>query len=190
MIESKSLCNKINSNTGITLVALVITIIVLMILAAVAMSLITEDGNLFEKAKLASESYTNASKKEEMIIEELTNEINGIRNINEEEIRRIVQEELQKQPIVKFIDFSNKITTISGASASWTATQDCGIVASIKAPTTSYNPQVYIDGLNVFDNSFSNTNFNTAITFYVKKGSVVTTRNVGTYTLNVYALLN
>ena len=46
---------------GITLIALVITIIILLILAGVAISSLTENG-LFEKAKLAKEKQNESNK--------------------------------------------------------------------------------------------------------------------------------
>ena len=42
---------------GITLVALVVTVIVMLILAAVAVSVLTTDGGLFEKANTAVTDY-------------------------------------------------------------------------------------------------------------------------------------
>jgi len=46
---------------GITLVALVITVIVLLILAGVAMSLITGEGGLFARANRAGYAYNDAA---------------------------------------------------------------------------------------------------------------------------------
>lgn len=54
--------------TGITLVALVITIIVMLILAGVAISMITGGDGLFAKANNAVEKYNTASKNEADII--------------------------------------------------------------------------------------------------------------------------
>lgn len=47
-------------NKGVTLIALVITIIVLLILAGVTMSVMFGDNNLFEKAELAKSETDNA----------------------------------------------------------------------------------------------------------------------------------
>ena len=51
-------------NLGVTLIALVITIIVLLILAGVSMSVIFGDNNLFEKAQLAKSETENSIEKE------------------------------------------------------------------------------------------------------------------------------
>ena len=54
---------------GITLVALVVTIIILLILAGISIASLTGNG-LFEKAKLAKEKQENAQIKENVVLEE------------------------------------------------------------------------------------------------------------------------
>lgn len=67
---------------GITLVALMITIIVLLILAGVTLSLTLGERGIFSTAKKAGSNYTNASKKEEVglnhFLKETQNAIDGI----------------------------------------------------------------------------------------------------------------
>jgi len=63
------------SNKGITLIALVITIVVLIILAGVAISLSLGENGIFSKAKFATEEYANEQEKEETEIGKITNEI-------------------------------------------------------------------------------------------------------------------
>lgn len=66
---------------GITLVALVITIIVLLILASVTISLTLGQNGLFNTAKNAGKNYANAGKKETYEINDLTtNQIPDILN--------------------------------------------------------------------------------------------------------------
>ena len=60
---------KLNKKTykqkkGITLVALVITIVILLILAGISIAQLTGNG-LFKNAKLAKEKYKNAQEKED-----------------------------------------------------------------------------------------------------------------------------
>ena len=55
---------KLNKKQGITLVALVITIIILLILAGITIAELSGSG-LFEKAKLSKEKYKNAQDEEE-----------------------------------------------------------------------------------------------------------------------------
>ena len=66
--------NKIK-NKGITLVALVVTIIILLILAGISISALTQTG-LFGKAKLAKEKYKNAQEKENVTLSDYSNNIN------------------------------------------------------------------------------------------------------------------
>lgn len=61
-------------NKGITLIALVITIIILLILAGVAILQLTENG-FFEKAKLAKEKQDNAQKLENITLADYENKI-------------------------------------------------------------------------------------------------------------------
>ena len=65
------------SNKGITLVALVITVIVLLILAAVGIGAIAGPEGLIAKAKQAAEGYNDAAHEEAQTINEIFNMING-----------------------------------------------------------------------------------------------------------------
>ena len=60
---------------GITLVALVITVIVMLILAGVAISVLTQDGGLFDKTQNAANAYTDAAIKENQLLSNLINYI-------------------------------------------------------------------------------------------------------------------
>ena len=62
------------STKGITLVALVITIIILLILAGISISTLTNTG-IFEKAKEAKQKSENAQKEEDRLISEYEKEI-------------------------------------------------------------------------------------------------------------------
>ena len=66
---------KENLNKGITLVALVITIIILLILAGVAITALTTTG-LFENAKQAKNAMENAQTKENATLSDYSSEIN------------------------------------------------------------------------------------------------------------------
>ena len=71
MLKEKNMYKK---EKGITLVALVITVVIMLILAAVAIGSVTGDG-LFNRTRQAAEAYENASKKESDQIQTLMNEI-------------------------------------------------------------------------------------------------------------------
>ena len=67
-----------NKDIGITLIALVITIIVLLILAGITVAQLSGNG-LFENAKLAKEKYQQARQKEDEIIGDYEDAILGDR---------------------------------------------------------------------------------------------------------------
>ena len=60
---------------GITLIALIVTIIVLLILAGVTISLAVSNQGIFNKAKTATRAYKNASENEQMGLDEADKEI-------------------------------------------------------------------------------------------------------------------
>lgn len=68
---------KIKEEKGITLVALVITIIVLLILAGIGISVLTQTG-LFDKAKQAKKITDNKYEEENTTLAEYNNKINDI----------------------------------------------------------------------------------------------------------------
>ena len=65
----------LKNKTGITLIALIITVVIMLILAGIAIGTIASGDGLFEKTKEASEMYEQSSQKENEKIEELMNEI-------------------------------------------------------------------------------------------------------------------
>ena len=67
--------NILKNKDGITLIALIITVIVMLILAGVAISVLTDDGGLFEKTRGAAEAYENSAEKEAKQIDDLMNNI-------------------------------------------------------------------------------------------------------------------
>ena len=69
--------NKQKTNEGITLIALVITIIVLLILAGVAINLTIDRGGLFDKANNIVEKWNNGVNNEQDILGELMYALDG-----------------------------------------------------------------------------------------------------------------
>ncbi len=63
---------------GITLVALVITIIVLLILAGITISLTLGERGIFNMAQQAGQNYVNAAHKEDYALNTLLNDTNAI----------------------------------------------------------------------------------------------------------------
>ncbi len=74
-MQEKKLKPKILENTrsksGITLIALIITIIVLLILAGVALATLTGQGNIIGNAENAVGKYNNSVTKEQQLLNEL-----------------------------------------------------------------------------------------------------------------------
>lgn len=60
---------------GITLIALVITIIVLLILAGITMSLVMGENGIIARAQEAGKNYTQAEEKENVDLAKLNNEV-------------------------------------------------------------------------------------------------------------------
>ncbi len=87
-----------NHTKGITLIALVITIIVLLILAGVSIAMLTGDNGILTQAKLAKERTEEAKRKEEQDLENLLNRItsevpseegyNESKNVNSPKVTR------------------------------------------------------------------------------------------------------
>ena len=78
---------KISENKGITLIALIVTIIVLLILASVSISMLTGDNGILVQAKKAEEEMKVASEKEAIQLEMINKEINDKKEYIGEELR-------------------------------------------------------------------------------------------------------
>ena len=68
-------CKKIRRQNGITLIALVVTIMVLIILATVSINAVLGQNGIIGKAKQAKESYEKSVKAEDTAMQELLNEM-------------------------------------------------------------------------------------------------------------------
>ena len=66
---------RIQENKGITLIALVVTIMVLIILATVSINAVLGQNGIIKKAKQAKESYEKSVKAEDIAMQELANEM-------------------------------------------------------------------------------------------------------------------
>ena len=69
---------KTKKQNGISLIALVVTIILLLILAAITTNFIVGDNGIIKKAKVASETYTNAQNNENEDMLRTTNELDTL----------------------------------------------------------------------------------------------------------------
>ena len=66
------------NNKGITMIALIITIIVLLILAGISIAMLTGNNGLLEKAKTAKEETKNAEEQENLILSDYENKIDEV----------------------------------------------------------------------------------------------------------------
>ena len=78
MMKRQNFNAKVSRNNGITLIALVITIIVLLILAGVSIAMLTGENGIITQAVAAKEATKNAEKKEKSELADLNDYINNI----------------------------------------------------------------------------------------------------------------
>ena len=99
---------KVTQEKGITLIALVITIVILIILATVTLNVVIGENGLIEKTKYAKDLYANSAVAEEQGINDLIAQMD---NINKEQIYK---EEIEKYRTAK-INLNNVIALIETA---------------------------------------------------------------------------
>lgn len=99
-------------NRGITLVALVITIIILLILAGISIATLTGSG-LFEKARLAEQESKNAQEKEDATLGDYENKIEEYIDSSRDTviIDKEEYENLKKKGTIELIASSTSKTT-------------------------------------------------------------------------------
>ena len=110
-------------NKGITLLALIITIIVLLILAGVSLNALTGDNGILSNAQLASVKTKFASYKEELGMSALdNNEINAVRD----QMKKYVKN-LDSKDINKFVIIKSKLIYIGSDELETQAAQSMGM---------------------------------------------------------------
>ncbi len=94
--------NKKEKNKGITIVALIVTIIVLLILAGVTLATLSGDNGILTKAKTAKEEYKKAQYEEAINFAKLqAHTEQGKYKIDAEKFLQRVREILQKNELFK-----------------------------------------------------------------------------------------
>ena len=138
-----------NKNKGITLIALVITIIILLILAGISISALTNQG-LFKNAKAAQNSTEKAEKEQGQILNEYEDEINKyLGNSKEESKVPTVEESIKKNGALSTTDNTelkdaknNKIVVPAGFKiVNGATTVDKGIVVEDVTETATKGSQ-------------------------------------------------
>lgn len=123
-----------NKDKGVTLVALVITIVILLILAGITISTLTGDNGLFKRAQQAKEKTKESQNEEEKSIEDY---ISKIDDLTEEPqlINEIENKVVNTEKNTKLIDsYGNKLVLPVGfkvvvdETTNYARTVDKGIV--------------------------------------------------------------
>ena len=94
---------------GITLVALVVTIIILLILAGVAISLSLGEDGIFKRAQESSMVYENASGNEKIEIDKVINYIDDYNNGNNKEDEEEEEKLSEVEEAIKMEQYIKKI---------------------------------------------------------------------------------
>ena len=106
---------------GITLVALVVTIIVLIILAGVTLNIVLDNDGIINKAKQAAEDYENAQREEQEILGQVENYIENAGKIAP------IPEGYTKSQITTEDDIGEGLVIYEipeGANVNWTDEED------------------------------------------------------------------
>ena len=120
-----------NKNKGITLIALVITIIILIILAGISVATLTGDNGLFSRAKQAKHETENAQEKSNTILNDYEDKIEQI--VNENNVNDINQE----STLITSVDF--EISNIQDTK------MDCIINTVVNNDSSILDYHIYVE---------------------------------------------
>lgn len=90
---------KLIKEKGITLIALVITMVILIIIAAVVIKLSMSENNLLNKAKTATGDYVKAKNEEQNELANYEEMISGTRDIDKNELKQLLKEIIEEEHI-------------------------------------------------------------------------------------------
>ena len=135
--------NNLKKETGITLIALVITIIVLIILAGVSISMVVGDNGIITQAQRAKRETANATIASEEQMNALVDELNGYLTENEEdeEISGIFEEVVASINYGDYVDYPIDLNGDGDTTNDWRIFYNDGehvfIIAAGYVPNTS-----------------------------------------------------
>lgn len=144
--------NKIKNTKGVTLIALVITIVILLILSGVSILAFTGENGMFNRAKQARNNTLDAEKKESLALESYENKINEILEENQEN-----NEDEEKMYIFKN---GNQYTDITGGWISCAYYSTAPTLSITDKLLIKYETQGTRGGGTVTKNKVDVTNFN------------------------------
>lgn len=191
---------KIKSEKGITLIALIITIVILLILAAITITTLRFT-NLIGNSKDATDRYKLAQVSEQDALRTIENHIdidmttsrdegNGQTGLTEAQIDAKISAAMQtcnsniqtlqtqvqslSQNNVGFINASEQLVgdTDFTDGTTYTATEDCAVVI-LTYGTNGQGFYAYVDDVLVYRIFYTNCSFQYAQTIYLKKGQVL-----------------
>lgn len=131
-----------NKEKGITLIALVITIVILIILATVTLNVVLGEGGLIARAQLAKDMTLNATAEEERAL----NELYGMLSSEDSEIKQMmrVKEKTETTITVEAAEgYTNYQFSIDGKN--WTEAQESNIYTFTNLEKTVVNKSNYED---------------------------------------------
>ncbi len=190
-------------NHGITLISLVITIIILIILAGVAINLSLGENGLLNQAKTAVNKYIEEEKIEKNELHELYSQIlvaeDSKVTLTMEQLNNYIDKRIEENSRKIFIDTSNVIKNIGTGDKDYEyiATQDCAVVGTIQTYNGAYI-KIYINDVAI-GNGYTNstgTQVKSPICYYLKKGDEIkfnitktnSSGSAGYENLNVYGI--
>ena len=77
-MQMYKMMQRVREEKGITLLALILTVVIMIILAAVTISVTLGDGGLVDQAKWAAEQTANSTKSEQEQLDDVSSQINDI----------------------------------------------------------------------------------------------------------------
>ena len=158
---------KLKKTNGITLIALIVTIIVLLILASVSISMLTGDNGILVQAKKAEEETEIANEKEAIQLEMINKEINNKKEYIGEELKDRTLANGDNWKIVSvndtnkiygtgyyFVETGTNLENYGATKYEWIINYDTGEVTKLEKD--EYTKLAYGDNLAVKDNIILN----------------------------------
>ena len=177
----KSQTLEIRESKGITLIALVVTIVVLLILAGITITALFGENGLIERAKIADQKTKEGAQNDISAIEDLGSQLNSI--VNGPTIESLTKKAATKNEIV-YDKYGNKITVPKGFKIVTPAEDSTVVYAYDKESGVSTNTPVVQDGIVIQDSA--GNQFVWIPVGEIKNDAVENTTNKTTITLGRY----
>ena len=144
----QNLKERVNGKSGITLIALVITIIVLLILAGVTIATLTGDNGILTKAQSAKKASTDAEIEEKVKLAVIASKINESNTVDTDELTTEMNNQFGNDGWEKTeIDENTWKVTVNGKSYKIDLTT--GTIEKVTGIIVSSNPSKVLAGKNV-----------------------------------------